>query len=139
MAAPFPPVRRLVTGHTPDGKAVFESDMNLEPVDPLAEDGKPTKDSMFSFSLIHRTQNFPAEVQGKPTEYHGVNIPLAHTTGVTCRFVDFPPLTPESKEEGLMHRTVSLDFGVIISGSITLVLDDGVEKKMNQGDVVVQR
>jgi mannose-6-phosphate isomerase-like protein (cupin superfamily) len=39
---------------------------------------------------------------------------------------------------GLMHRTPTLDYGIVIEGSITLVLDDG-EVHLSAGDVVVQR
>ncbi len=38
-----------------------------------------------------------------------------------------------------MHRTISVDFGVILSGKIMLILDSGEEKEMNEGDIVVQR
>ena len=37
-----------------------------------------------------------------------------------------------------MHRTESIDYGIVISGEITLVLDRG-ETLLKQGDVVVQR
>jgi uncharacterized cupin superfamily protein len=38
-----------------------------------------------------------------------------------------------------MHRTLSIDFGVVLSGSIQCVLDSGEAKDLNVGDVVVQR
>ena len=38
----------------------------------------------------------------------------------------------------LMHRTESIDYGVVISGEMTLVLDKG-EALLREGDVVVQR
>jgi quercetin dioxygenase-like cupin family protein len=37
-----------------------------------------------------------------------------------------------------MHRTESIDYGIVISGEITLVLDKG-ETLLKQGDVVIQR
>jgi quercetin dioxygenase-like cupin family protein len=37
-----------------------------------------------------------------------------------------------------MHRTESVDYGIVISGEITLVLDKG-ETLLKQGDVVIQR
>ena len=37
-----------------------------------------------------------------------------------------------------MHRTESIDYGVVISGEMTLVLDRG-EALLREGDVVVQR
>lgn len=38
-----------------------------------------------------------------------------------------------------MHRTISVDYGVVLKGEIELVLDDGVKTLMKEGDVVVQR
>jgi len=38
-----------------------------------------------------------------------------------------------------MHRTESLDYGVILSGEAYMVLDDGCEVTLGPGDVVVQR
>ena len=37
-----------------------------------------------------------------------------------------------------MHTTDSVDYGVLLDGEIHLELDDGVTKKLAQGDVVVQ-
>ena len=55
-------------------------------------------------------------------------------TGTVLRFVDMAPnaLSP-------MHRTVSLDYGVIIEGTVELVLDSGETRVLNRGDVCVQR
>ncbi len=38
----------------------------------------------------------------------------------------------------LMHRTESVDYGIVISGEMTLVLDKG-ETLLKAGDVVIQR
>lgn len=38
-----------------------------------------------------------------------------------------------------MHRTLSLDYGVVISGEIVLRLDGGEEKTAKAGDYVVQQ
>ena len=37
-----------------------------------------------------------------------------------------------------MHRTASIDYGIVLEGEITLVLDDA-EVTLRAGDVVVQR
>lgn len=50
------------------------------------------------------------------------------------RCVDRPP--------GLifpMHRTTSLDYGVVLEGEIELILDSGEKKLMKRGDVSIQR
>jgi quercetin dioxygenase-like cupin family protein len=38
-----------------------------------------------------------------------------------------------------MHRTISLDYGAVISGEIVLKLDGGEEKTLRAGDFIVQR
>lgn len=38
----------------------------------------------------------------------------------------------------LMHRTDTVDLGVVIEGELTLVLDDGSETVLRAGDLVVQ-
>lgn len=53
--------------------------------------------------------------------------------------VDFAPLTPESKLQPVMHRTQSLDYGIVVAGEIQLELDSGEKRIMRVGDVAVQR
>lgn len=48
--------------------------------------------------------------------------------------VDFGP-----GSEPLMHRTQSLDYGVVLEGSMEMIPDSGETKLMHRGDVVVQR
>lgn len=51
-----------------------------------------------------------------------------------CRFVDFAPsATP------MMHRTASLDYGVVLEGTVECILDSGETRTMNKGDLCVQR
>jgi len=38
-----------------------------------------------------------------------------------------------------MHKTASIDYGVVLEGTIELVLDSGETKVMTRGDVCVQR
>lgn len=38
-----------------------------------------------------------------------------------------------------MHRTVSLDYGVVLEGEVELVLDSGETRLLKKGDVAVQR
>ena len=38
-----------------------------------------------------------------------------------------------------MHRTQSLDYGVVLEGELEMILDDGVTRMMRRGDVAVQR
>lgn len=59
---------------------------------------------------------------------------LVNAGGTVARFVDFAP-----GAEPLMHRTESLDYGVVMEGEVEMVLDEGVTRVMRRGDIAVQR
>ncbi|KAK2756450.1 hypothetical protein FQN54_005343 [Arachnomyces sp. PD_36] len=127
----LPNMRQVVTGHNHEGKAIIDSDKELVPYNPL--DGSPGKAGEMAFTTLWRTDSFPARAQGSWEDLNGQPIPLHDSIGTTARTVDFPP------GPGLMHRTVSLDFAVVLYGEVTLELDDGVKTKMKQHDFAVQR
>lgn len=130
--------RRIITGHDEHGKAIFLSDEVLKTANPYKEDLSPPEGTIPGFTLIHRAEGFPTtSVNGPVTEWHGKRIPLSNAGGTVCRVVDFPPIGEDG--DAFMHRTQSLDFGVVLKGSIKLILDDGLETTMHEGDVVVQR
>lgn len=126
------PVRRVVTGHSPAGDAIIESDQHLEPHDAL-DPSSPATPATTCFSTIWRTTSFPADVQGPWSELHGTSIPLADKVGTTVRIVDFPP------GQVPMHRTLSIDFGIVLEGEVELELDHGVKTLLKKDDIVVQR
>jgi len=59
---------------------------------------------------------------------------FATCSGTVLRVVDMPPgaLSP-------MHRTISLDYGVVLEGEIDLILDSGESRHMKRGDISIQR
>ncbi len=118
-------IRRVVTGHTKDGVAVFSSDESFET--------KLIPSGDAEFSLIGTTASVPADcndpVDGRMRE--------AGTTlngGSVIRVVDMLPGASSP-----MHRSNSIDYGIVISGSIELELDQKVFKTMHPGDIIVQR
>jgi hypothetical protein len=139
----LPLTRRLVTGHTPDGKAVFTHDDHINGVSPRADLTTENEQSVPGFYLIHRTTNYPVEPQGPSNELSVENLARSkHAQGnIVCEIVDVPPASKsgDGSQSVYMHRNQSLDYGVILKGSITLILDDGVEKTLSEGDVFVQR
>lgn len=54
--------------------------------------------------------------------------------GSVLRFVNFPPHT-----QSPMHRTQSMDYGIVIWGEIELELDSSEKKILKQSQVCVQR
>jgi len=111
-------VRRVVTGHDAAGKAV------------VAIDGLAPK-SAFGVT-VWSTDQLPADNQQAPDAAGG---PTQITTGGTViRVMNIPAGT-----HSYMHRTVSLDYGIVLSGRLDLELDDGVVVPLQAGDIAVQR
>ena len=59
---------------------------------------------------------------------------IVNPHGAAFRMVDFPPGYTTS-----MHRTVSLNFNVVIEGELELILDSGETRLLRRGHSVVQR
>lgn len=128
----LPPVNRFITGHNPAGKAIFSSKVP-EPLvwQELADGAK--------FSLGYATNTFPVDLNGEADvstyQHYSQNLPgITIPGGTVLRLVDMLPgaLSP-------MHRTVSLDYGVVLFGEVELVLDSGETRLLKTGDVAVQR
>ena len=116
-------VRRVVTGHDAQGRAVLTADDTLPVKSP-----RPGMEGCVVWASGVPADNLdPAD---------GALLPMGTGApeGALFRVVRYAAgLT------GRMHRTQSLDYGVVLSGSIVLELDDGAEVTLNAGDVVVQR
>jgi mannose-6-phosphate isomerase-like protein (cupin superfamily) len=126
--------RRVVTGHTPDGASVVVSDGPVPVSRRLPQDG-------VEFHEIWNTSGSPAPITAceavEPTERDLTVPPPPH--GTKIRINEFAP--GHLNEAGLqspVHRTRSIDYGIVLAGEITLVLDDS-EVTLHAGDVVVQR
>jgi len=118
-------VRRVVTGHDENARAVFRSDELLQP--------QPIPSGDAEFALVWTTATVPAdnndETDGRTREA-GVTL----NGGSVIRIVDMLPggVSP-------LHRTNSIDYGIVLSGELELELDDGVQTRLGPGDIVVQR
>jgi quercetin dioxygenase-like cupin family protein len=132
------PIRRVLTASDPKGNGYFASDDFLTPYDPTTAPDFliPTEKSAFGVIQIHRSRGFPVDNQ-RPLdkEPHKTLVPLADTKGPSARIIDLPP----GQEEGWMHRTLSLDYCVVLSGSVTFITDGGEEKTLKEHDVIVAR
>jgi quercetin dioxygenase-like cupin family protein len=118
--------RRVVTGHDERGVSVFASDGPVPMVD-TAPDGA-------LFCEIWATSATPAPVaaaEPDPT-LDALTVPPP-PNGTKIRINVFPPGTVSP-----MHRTQSVDYGIVLDGEVVLVLDDS-ETTLRPGDVVVQR
>lgn len=119
------PIRRVVTGHNSDGRAVVRSDDTFQP------EVIPTGDA--AFSLLWTTAEVPAN-NNDETDGRDREAGLTIKQGSVLRVVDMLPggVSP-------MHRSNSIDYGIVLWGSVELELDDGEKLVLNAGDVCVQR
>lgn len=154
----FPPIHRVVTGHDAAGKAIVSSDGALPTV--VEIDAIPGT----IFHEVWSTAASPAPVGNGPDPSIGPIVLPPPKCGTRIRFVDMPPDTADYLQHGagrmqeafaqigdakastvkkdsphpLMHRTESIDYGIVIEGEMTLVLDDA-EVALKPGSVVIQR
>jgi hypothetical protein len=148
-------VRRVVTGHDPSGKSVFVSDEPVAPIEPMLMPG-------FEHHLLwggDETPRFPDD--GSMPQWRTYFPPVG---GFRFAMFTLPPshgadapaaleaeealAEMEEKLPGMlsymdysdpgMHTTDTIDFEVVLDGTVVLELDDGAEVTLNTGDTVVQ-
>jgi hypothetical protein len=151
-------VRRIVTGHDAEGKAVILSAGPPDRVVDLTERGP-------RFYEIWNTRETPVRIDRDSPEPHEEGITLAPPrNGTRIRVLDIPPETRDmanmdaaearrhfemvkagdasTRHEGaahpFMHRTETVDYGIILSGEIYLIVDKG-EILCKPGDIIIQR
>ena len=145
-------VRRLVTGHRPDGRSTVL-------IDGPAPNIKQRKAGNAS-NLLWVTDESPAEVSGAADRAaREIGVPPPRR-GTVFRIAEFPPgVGGEVRDnEALLrdfgigadvkrghaprhpaiHRTRTIDYVVVLEGEIDLLLDDR-DVRLKAGDVVVQQ
>ncbi|KAI1410243.1 hypothetical protein F5Y13DRAFT_75564 [Hypoxylon sp. FL1857] len=118
--------RVIVTTHKEDGTSVFHSDRVVEPFSPFG----PTRSS---FNVFDARPSVPVNNQEEPKDLQKT-LPRVPQTGITFCITNMAP-----RHSAPMHRTLSLDYAVVLSGEIVLELDGGEEKTVKAGDVIVQQ
>jgi quercetin dioxygenase-like cupin family protein len=117
-------VRRVVTGHDANGRAVVK----IDEVSKNVISSRPGA----SACVVWTTESFPVNNTGDTDE--GLRqVGTTHKNGTVFRVVEFGPgVAPRN------HRTDSIDYAVVLSGEIDMELDDSVVH-LKAGDVLVQR
>lgn len=146
------PVRRVVTGHRPDGRSTVLSDGPAANVKQRAAGNAST--------LLWVMQECPADVSGSADPAaQDIGVPPP-SRGSIFRVAEFPPHTGgEVRDHAMLlrdfgigedvarghtprhpaiHRTRTIDYVIVLEGEIDLLLDEG-EVRLAAGDVVVQR
>ena len=153
-------VRRVVTGHDAEGRAIIQEDATVPRVQRIGGEIGPL------FHEVWNTVATPAPIDaasGEPPEEGIVLAPPKH--GTRIRVLDIPPegdgvrgMTPEQAKahfaeigagaasnaarpgakHALMHRTETIDYGIVLEGELVLIMDEG-ETTVRAGDIVIQR
>lgn len=157
MSKPF---RRIVTGHDSAGNAIIQSTSPPTRIQVIGNGEGPT------FYEVWNTKETPALIDrasGEPFEAQLTLAPPQH--GTRIRVLDIPPETGSmsrvdqaqarslfaeigaadaSTYDGAgshhphMHRTQTIDYGIVLEGEITLLVGEG-EVLVRTGDIVIQR
>lgn len=120
--------RRVVTGHDSEGRSVILSDAPA-----------PKSHALPGTAVFHEiwsTSQMPAPLLPAERE-DPTSRPLRtppDPSGTVIRTVDLLPGAASP-----VHRTESVDYGIVLEGEVHLVLDDGSDTRLGPGDVVVQR
>jgi len=152
--------RRVVTGHNSEGKAIILEDGAPPRVQRIGGEIGPM------FYEIWNTRATPAPIDRASGEPIEDKITLAPPkNGTRIRVLEISPedkrleaLSPEevrahfaeigaaaasshsgaSTRHAFMHRTETIDYGIMLEGELTLIMDIG-ETTVRAGDIVIQR
>jgi len=117
-------IRRVVTGHDSNGRAVVK----IDEVSKNVVSGRPGQLGC----VVWTTEDFPVDnVSDGDAGVRQVGTTLKN--GTVFRVIEFAPgVAPRN------HRTDSVDYAMVLSGEIDMELDDSVVH-LRAGDVLVQR
>src|SRR5262245_47937630 len=117
-------IRRVITGHDHNGKAVVL-------IDEMSRNVISRRERHHS-CVVWSTASFPVDNSGVGDESsRPVGAPPPE--GTVFRIIEYGPgVAPRN------HRTNTIDYAVVISGEIDMELDDDVVH-LRAGDVLVQR
>jgi len=147
-------IRRVVTGHSDQGKAVFASDEVIE-ADTLA---LVPGAEFFQLWGSDERMSYPDDGSrpAAPTYFPGPNgfrfgvFTVAPDAAVFTEDLDIEAALEEmeAKLPGMaahmepdnpgMHTTATIDYEYVVSGRVVLELDDGATRELGPGDTVVQ-
>ena len=152
-------VRRVVTGHDAAGNAIIAMDGAAPTVRTV-----PNRPPGYRVTQVWMTDGSPAPIDnGADPTARALRIE-PNKNGTVIRVIEFPPeagfiekidaktaqasfaaygsakasTVKKDSPHPFMHRTETVDYGIVLSGEIYLVLDKS-EVLLKTGDIVVQR
>jgi mannose-6-phosphate isomerase-like protein (cupin superfamily) len=124
----LPPLRRIVTGHSAAGESRVLSDALVAPA--VRPPGAPPVTYAWCTTATPCDISLGEHVPDMGAAAHGIAPPR---NGTQAGVIDLPP-----NFDGMIHRTESLDYVVVLHGDVEVVLD-ATTVPIGPGDVVVQR
>ena len=133
----FPKIPRVVVTGETDGKST------------IIQDGKSNNVSEHVTNLvisdIWATNTMPVNLH-KAVEIENTLFPITPKNGSYVRYVSVPPdseildedFSHSDQPHPLMHKTETLDYIIILSGQMYLILEEK-ETLLKPGDIVIQR
>lgn len=124
--------QRFITTHNASGQAIVHSHSPFT--------WTPYDDRNLGFAVPYTTSSFPpdlnadADIAAHEQTVAAGTLGLVNPRGTVLRCVDFAP-----GYACAMHRTQSLDYGIVMEGEVDMVLDSGESHVLKRGDVAVQR
>ena len=125
-------VRRIVTGHDHNGKAVVATDEVLTAVSRRIG-ANITGCEMCSTERMPVDNSPGADAAQRAGHVKRYNY-VGSGQGVTFRITEWAP-----GHARFTHRTETLDYAILLSGEIDMELENGEVVHMKPGDVVIQR
>lgn len=128
----IPPATHHITTNDVDGTAKFHvSELNqYKRINPY-----------FAMSIIYSTSTSPPSLSNNDDIATHERLLASDSlgsvppNGTVCNVVEIGP----GVEKRYLHRTQTLDYGVVLAGEVELSLDSGETRILKAGDVVVQR
>ncbi len=117
-------IRRIVTTHDADGKAVIGTDEQME-----AREGRPGT-GIYN-AIMWATETMPVDINGADPTGQKMDI-APGPNGSIFRVLEVPPGAAP-----YMHRTETIDYVLVLEGEIDMELDDS-EVHMKAGDMMIQ-
>lgn len=116
--------RRVVTGHDSEGRSIVSIDAPIDTTMSM----RPGQEA----AVIWTTEGFPIDMAGEADMAHAP-VATSHDDGTVFRVVRYDPgVSPRN------HRTLSIDYAVVMSGEIDMELDT-TTVRLRAGDTLVQR
>jgi len=125
MSSPNLNPRLVVTAHDAAGNAIIAADGEVPLFYPMGPTGS-------SFAVFDVRGAVPVD-NAETTQPHANKIPRCPPGGITFGITNIAPNFTVP-----MHRTLSLDYAVVISGEIVVLLEGGHETTVRAGDFIVQ-